>query len=130
MSADRTYKLVLCGTITLSGTEGTMFSNVTCTLTLNVPVNSISADGDTIIDYKTPENTDSVDITASGSVKITAAGSAEKAVYKLSGSASLSAVELKAKDVDVDASGSADCNVYAINPKHGGASDSFVFYPR
>lgn len=112
------------GTITLSGTEGTMFSNVACTLTLNVPVNSISADGDTIIDYKTPENPDSVDITASGSVKITAAGSAEKAVYKLSGSASLSAGELKARDVDVDASGSVNCNVYAENSINVTASGS------
>ncbi len=118
------------GTITFSGAEGTMFNKVTCTLTINAPINSITAEGASIIDYMSPENAESVDISASGSVRITAAGSAEKAAYKLSGSASLSAEELKANDVNVDASGSVSCNVYAENSIDASASgtSSVTYY--
>lgn len=110
------------GTITLSGTKGTMFSNVSCTVTLNASVNAINADGSVTIDYQTPENVDRVDISASGAVKIMATGSSEKAVYEFSGSAALSAEELKANDVTIDASGATKCAVYADNSLDATAS--------
>lgn len=101
------------GTIILSANNDTMYSNVNCTVILNAAVSGISAEGAYVIEYTTPENAESIDISVSGAVKVTASGAADRAVYKIEGGSSLYAEGLKAGSVTVDVSGASKAEIYA-----------------
>lgn len=113
------------GTITFSADEKILYNRINCTISVNAAVNAVEADGAAVIEYNAPENTDNVEIKLNGACSMTAAGTAERAVYELSGASELKAYGLSANEVTVDASGASAAEVCAnsvLNAEASGTS--------
>lgn len=113
------------GTITFSADKKTMYNKINCTIAINAAVDSVEAGGAAVIEYNAPENTDNVKIKLSGVCSMTAAGTADKAVYELSGTSVLKADGLVANEVTVSASGVSKAEVHAnsiLNAESSGTS--------
>lgn len=103
------------GTITFSADKKTIYNKINCTILINAAVTAVKADGAAVIEYNAPENADNVEITLNGACSMTAAGSADKAVYELSGTTMLKADKLFANEVTVNVSGVSNAEIYANN---------------
>ena len=110
--------------IKLRGSDKYMFDSADLTLLVNADVNSIEISGACSVNYDTGAQTD-VGILSSGSNVISVKGECENANILLSGSDTLSAYDLTAKNVTITASGSCTAEVYAsesLNATAAGAS--------
>lgn len=111
-------------TITFSADEKTMYNKINCTISINAAVTAVTADGAAVIEYNAPENTDNVEITLNGACSMTAAGTANTAVYDLSGTSVLKADKLSANEVTVNVSGVSNAEVNANSILNANASGS------
>lgn len=114
------------GIITLSADKKTMYSKINCTITINAAVNYVETGGAAVIEYNAPENADNVEVKLSGACSMTAAGTADKAVYELSGTSVLKADGLAANEVTVNASGASKAEVHANSVLNAEASGTSV----
>lgn len=101
------------GTIIFSADNKNLYNNVSCTVSINAAVTSVEADGAAVLTYNTPENADSIGITLSGACSMTAAGTANSAVYEVTGASVLKAYGLAADSVTVSLSGTSNAEVHA-----------------
>lgn len=117
-------------TISLSADKETMYNEINCTININAPINYIEADGCIQIEYTAPERLETFEADLSGSCSLTASGTADSAVYNMSGSSFMNGADLISAEVNVNTSGVAKAGVYAeknLNAEASGTS-SITYY--